>query len=122
MGLLGWGGSAGTAAADRHEAMPGQRERRRTSRRDCLGLKLIARQRRGLGIIHLRNLSEVGACGITDLPVAVGSIIFIELKKAHFYAAHVKWTRNLTVGLELARPLAPNALDQLCARAAKNAS
>jgi len=113
MKLPGWGGSFRIALDDEEQDMPRQRERRRVPRQECVGLKLIARQRRQLGIIHLRNLSSDGACGITDLPVAVDSVIFLELKKSHFFAAHVKWTRNLTVGLELARPLEAPALEKL---------
>lgn len=119
MKLPGWGGFSRSASGQIQQDVPRQRERRRAPRRDCIGLKLIARQRRQLGIIHLRNLSPDGACGITDLPVAVGSLIFLEFRKSHFYAAHVKWTRNLTVGLELARPIQPDAFEKLVAEAAR---
>ncbi len=113
MKLSGWSGFSWTATGESQQDAPQLRERRSAPRSDCAGLKLIARQRRQLGIIHLRNLSPDGACGITDLPVAVGSTLFIELKKSHFYAAHVKWTRNLTIGLELARPMPPATHDKL---------
>jgi hypothetical protein len=107
-----------TATDESQQDAPLRRERRRAPRADCAGLKLIARQRRQLGIIHLRNLSTDGACGITDLPVAVDSIIFLELKKALFYAARVKWTRNFTVGLELARSMPPTTFEELVGRTA----
>ena len=117
MKLPGWGGSARTATSKSEQETSRMRERRRVERRDCVGLKLIARQRRQLGIIHLRNFSPYGACGITDLPVAVDSVVFLELKKSHFYAAHVKWTRNLTVGLELARPIPSETLEKVLSKA-----
>jgi len=118
MKLPGLSGFSWTAPGESPQDAPQLRERRRAPRADCAGLKLVARQRRQLGIIHLRNLSSDGACGITDLPVAVDSIIFLELKKSHFYAAHVKWTRNLTIGLELARSMLPTTLEELVGQAA----
>lgn len=88
-------------------------ERRAESRHNFCGHKLIMRQRRSLGILHLRDMSRMGACGITDMPLAVGSIIFLELKKGHFYAAEVKWTRNLTAGFQLFRPIRAETMTKL---------
>lgn len=88
-------------------------ERRREARDDFFGRKIIIRQRKALGIMHLRNLSSNGACGITDMPVAVGSLVFLELKRPHFYAAEVVWASNLRVGLALAKPLRPEMLERL---------
>jgi hypothetical protein len=86
-------------------------ERRREARRDFLGRKVVVRQRRALGIMHLRDLSRNGACGITDMPLAIGSIVFLELNRPHFHAAEVRWARNLRIGLTLIRPLRPDQLD-----------
>ena len=88
-------------------------ERRREERNDFFGRKIIIRQRKALGIMHLRNLSTSGACGITDMPIAVGSLVFLELKRPHFYAAEVVWASNLRVGLALAKPLKPEMLEKL---------
>jgi len=94
-------------------------ERRAEPRHECRGLKLIFRERRALGIIHLRNLSHWGACGITDLPVAPGSLVFLELKKGHFYGARVKWVHRFAVGMQFARKLKPETLKRLLDRAAE---
>lgn len=110
MGLQNWLRSAQSAES---ETAPRQRERRRTGRTECVGRKMIIRQRRSLGIIHLRNLSRLGACGLTDMPLAINSIVFLELRRKHFFAAYVKWTRNLTVGLELVRPISDVAVDNI---------
>jgi hypothetical protein len=112
MGLSGWLRLDQLAELDEDASGP-RRERRRTGRNECVGRKMIIRQRRSLGIIHLRNLSRLGACGLTDMPLAVDSIVFLELRRKHFFAAYVKWTRNLTVGLELIRPISEEALDKL---------
>jgi len=88
-------------------------DRRREERNDFFGRKIIVRQRKALGIMHLRNLSANGACGITDMPIAVGSLVFLELKRPHFYAAEVVWASNLRVGLALAKPLKPEMLEKL---------
>lgn len=94
------------------------RERRREARNDFCGRKMILRQRKALGILHLRNLSSNGGCGITDMPLEIGSIVFLELRKPHFHAAEVCWTRSLSVGLRFFRPIRPDVLDRL--RAAHN--
>ena len=91
-------------------------ERRKEARCDFLGRKIIIRQRRTLGIMHLRNLSRGGACGITDMPLQVGSLVFIEINRPHFYAAHVVWASSLRIGLALAKPLKPDVLERLHAQ------
>lgn len=88
-------------------------ERRKESRRDFLGRKVILRQYRALGIMHLRNLSQGGICGITDMPLELGSIVFVELNRPHFYAAQVIWATNLRVGLALYKPMKPETLERL---------
>jgi hypothetical protein len=88
-------------------------ERRKENRRDFLGRKVIVRQYRALGIMHLRNVSRGGICGITDMPLAIGSIVFVELNRPHFYAAEVVWATNLRIGLALYKPLKPEMLDRL---------
>ena len=52
-------------------------ERRQEPRGQYLGRKIIIRQRKAIGIMHLRNISSHGACGITDMPLAVGSLVFL---------------------------------------------
>jgi hypothetical protein len=88
-------------------------DRRKEPRRDFLGRKIVIRQRRANGIMHLRNVSRGGLCGITDMPLAIGSLVFLELKRPHFYAAEVVWASNLRIGLALARPLRPEMLERL---------
>lgn len=114
MGLLGWKGLVAPDGGDEAAAAPPRLvERRGEPRHDCTGLKLIVRQRRALGIVHLRNLSHWGACGITDLPVAVGALVFLELKKGHFYGARVRWVHRFTIGVQFARKLRPETLKRL---------
>jgi hypothetical protein len=88
-------------------------ERRREPRRDVVGRKVIVRQRKALGIMHLKNLSTKGGCGLTDMPLAVGSLVFLELRKPHFWAAEVRWARSLSIGLEFFRPVRPEMFEKL---------
>jgi hypothetical protein len=88
-------------------------ERRKEARRDFLGRKIVIRQRKALGIMHLRNLSRGGACGITDMPLEIGSLIFVEIRRPHFQAAEVVWANNLRIGLALVKPLRPELLERL---------
>lgn len=88
-------------------------DRRNEARHDLLGRKVILRQFRSLGIMHLRNLSRGGVCGITDMPLEIGSIVFVEINRPHFYAAEVVWATNLRIGLSLYKPLRPELLERL---------
>jgi hypothetical protein len=88
-------------------------ERRREARRDVSGHKVIVRQRKALGIMHLKNLSSRGGCGFTDMPLAVGSLVFLELRKPHFFAAEVRWARSLSIGLEFFRPVRAEMFEKL---------
>src|SRR3954470_11048008 len=108
--------AAMVAGAD--SAEPARQEERRVEpRHDCCGLKIIIRERRALGILHLRNLSTYGACGLTDMPLPVGSLVFLELKKHRFFGARVKWVKRMTLGLQLCRPMNPEMLEELLKRA-----
>jgi len=88
-------------------------DRRREGRRLTSGHKVILRQRKTLGILHLKNLSSKGGCGLTDMPLAVGSQVFVELRKPHFFAAEVRWARSLTIGLEFFRPIRAEMFEKL---------
>jgi hypothetical protein len=118
MRLLGWTEER-EPAVERDGPIPRADERRSEPREDCKGLKLIIRQRRALGIIHLSNISSWGACGITDMPLAPGSLVFLELRKGHFYGARVKWVHRFTLGLQLARQMRPEMMRRLLSDARK---
>ena len=111
--MTGWASRILGADEGEESSGPGRRERRREARHDFCGHKLIIRERRSLGILHLSNLSTNGACGITDMPLAVGTIVFLELRKSHYYAAEVKWVRRLTIGMQLFRPIRPDTMEAL---------
>src|SRR3954452_10886989 len=99
MGFRAW-----TAAmeSDVDQAEPARHEERRIEpRHDCVGLKIIIREKRSLGILHVRNISTWGLSVITDMPLPVGSLVLLELKDCRFHEAHVKWVERMTVGLQL---------------------
>ena len=90
----------GESASGRGEApaAPGLVERRSEPRHDCRGLKLILRERRTLGIIHLRNLSSWGASGITYMPVPNPDLDFLgnglNLSGSHGSAELLIWSQR----------------------------
>ena len=88
-------------------------ERRREPRREVSGHKVIVRQRKAIGVLHLKNLSSNGGCGITDMPLPVGSLVFLQFRKPHFFAAEVRWTRCLAIGLQFFRPVRPEMIARL---------
>jgi hypothetical protein len=89
---------AGAAAED-------DAERRLDCRHDVAGAALPISDRRVQSVFHLKNMSSRGACGISDIPLPVGAIIFVQLKRRHYHAAEVRWVRNALVGLRFFKPL-----------------
>jgi hypothetical protein len=92
---------------------PDVMERRSEPRYDCSGFKTIIQQKRALGVVHLRDISSWGACGMTDMPVAVGALVFFELRKGHFCGARVKWVNRFTIGVQFIRQLRPETLKRV---------
>lgn len=111
MGLRAWTGSLGTAFEE--GALVDAMERRGEPRYDCAGFKTVIQQKRALSVIHLRDISSWGACGMTDMPVAVGALVFFELRKGHFYGARVKWVNRFTIGVQFVRQLRPEILKRV---------
>lgn len=115
MGLENWTNELLTAIGFAAEGDAKPRDRRREYRHDFGGHKVILRQRKSLGILHLKDISMRGACGLTDMPLAIGSMVFLGVAKPHFRAAEVLWTRRLTVGLQWCRPIKPEQIEKMVA-------
>ena len=113
MKLMDWANDIRSAVGFGPDDDAREVERRGQQRLEISGHKIIVRQRKALGIMHLKNVSGKGGCGITDMPLAVGSLVFVELKKPHYFAAEVRWTRCLTVGLEFFRPVRAEMFERL---------
>ena len=115
---MGFRAMAAAIASNLDRSEPGRTvERRVEPRHNCRGLKIIIRDRRALGILHVGDLSTDGASGITDMPLPEGSLVFLELKKARYFGARVIWVKRLTIGLQLCRPMTQEMLDELVGRA-----
>ena len=113
MKLLDWANDIRSAVGLGPDDASRAVDRRREPRREVSGHKVILRQRKALGIMHLKNLSSKGGCGLTDMPLAVGPLVFLELRKPHFWAAGVRWARSLSIGLEFFRPVRPDMIEKL---------
>ena len=115
MKLMDWANDIRSAVGLGSDKAASDAQHRREERRDVIGRKVILRQRKALGVMHLKNLSSKGGCGLTDMPLAVGTLVFVELRKPHFWAAEVRWVRSLSVGLQFFRPVRPEMLEKLLA-------
>ena len=58
-------------------------------------------------ILRLKDLSCGGAAGLTELPLTVGDIVYVDLDKKLRAAAEVLWVRRLAVGIKFVTPLDP---------------
>jgi len=90
-----------------------ERDRRGEDRLDFTRAKLPISSRRTQATFHLKDMSRQGACGISDMPLAVGAVIFVRLAKGHFQAAEVRWVRNAQVGVRFFRPLPSEMFDRV---------
>jgi hypothetical protein len=90
-----------------------QEEARLSVRHDLSGHRGVIRSRRTMAFIHMKDLSCRGACGLTDLPIAVGAMVFLTLQKGRWHAAEVRWVRNVMVGLRFYRPLDPEMVEKI---------
>ena len=109
-------------AAENSERLPVERreaemvtkeEARLSIRHDFTGHRVVIRRGRALSMLHLKDLSCRGACGLTDMPIAVGAMIFITLRKGRFHAAEVRWVKNVMIGLRFYRTLDPDMVEKL---------
>lgn len=105
---------ASASAADRREIDALSPEEKQLSNLyDMCGYRGVIRSRRTMAFIHLKDLSCFSACGITDLPVAVGAMVFLTLKKGRWHAAEVRWVRNVMIGMRFYRPLDPELVEKV---------
>lgn len=103
---------AGPESPDRGE------DRRREGRHDVRRTILPIRDRRAQSVFHIKDMSCRGASGISDMPLAIGSIIFLQLRKGRYQAAEVRWVRNALTGLRFFKPLDSETLQRLLRRPA----
>jgi hypothetical protein len=107
--LLMWALDAEGGAEERRQ----ERERRRDDRLDFNRAKLPISRRRTQATFQLKDMSRRGACGISDMPLAVGAVIFVRLAKGHYQAAEVRWVNNAQIGVRFFRPLQSEMFDRL---------
>lgn len=107
--LLMWALDDDGQAEDRRD----DGDRRSEGRLDFSRAKLPIRSRRTQSVFHLKDMSRLGACGISDMPLAIGAVIFVRLAKGRYQAAEVRWVRNAQVGLRFFRPIQSAELDRL---------
>ena len=47
------------------------------------------------------------------MPIAVGAMVFITLRKGRFHAAEVRWAKNVMIGLRFSRPRVPDMVEKI---------
>jgi hypothetical protein len=100
-------------AARRESETVTKEDARLSVRHDFCGHRIVIRRGRALSMLHLKDLSCRGACGLTDMPIAVGAMVFLSLRKGRFHAAEVRWVKNVMIGLRFYRPLDPDMVEKL---------
>ena len=123
--LKGWREATGgsTDAVRSLAAVGGDGEDRGSTRFDFAGAEVfIFRPDDQCFRLRLRNVSCTGLSGLTDAPLSVGELVLVQFEETLMPAAHVTWTRNSSVGLEMVNPLPIARMQSLNDRHAAGAS
>jgi hypothetical protein len=64
-------------------------------------------------LLRIKDLSTTGLSGLTDMPVSVGDIVFVQLEDMLIPAAQVVWFRRVVVGFAFVQPLPESRMKRL---------
>lgn len=105
-----WGKSVSDAASDVAAEAADWATRRASERHDVTGR--IVRLKLGSSTyrLHLKDISCSGASGLTDAPVEVGQIVYLNIGKALQGFAEVRWVRRVNIGVAFEKLLDPDAV------------
>ena len=91
--------------APEEEVLQDEAERRDSYRFPMEGHMASVRQGDAKSEMRLKNLSMGGASGLTQLPVAVGEILLVDLPEDMRRRAIVRWVSGTAVGVKFVTPL-----------------
>lgn len=91
--------------ADDDLPVEGHPERRQWPRFPIWNRELVVRSGQSRSVLRLKDISCGGACGITDLALAPGAILFLELPGGRIHAGRVRWVRNTNIGIKFVSAL-----------------
>ena len=91
--------------APEEEVLQDEAERRDSYRFPMEGHMASVRHGDAKSEMRLKNLSMGGASGLTQLPVAVGEILLVDLPEDMRRRAIVRWVSGTAVGVKFVTPL-----------------
>jgi len=89
------------------------RDRRIHERHDFTGRDLRLRLGTFQFRMHLKDLSCSGASGLTDAPLRVGQLVYLEIDRDNHAWGEVRWTRRAWAGLAFEEPIAAELVRKL---------
>ena len=63
--------------------------------------------------LRLKDVSRSGICGLTDAPLLIGDVVFVQFETTLMLAAHVAWFRHALIGLELVEVIPEARMERL---------
>ena len=100
----GDGGSAPAAASMKD---------RRAKRHDLTGAKINLLVDSNLYILHLKDLSALGLCGMTDAPLAPEQTVIAHLAEYQQVPIQIRWIRRTLIGASFFERLSDERMEHL---------
>jgi hypothetical protein len=101
------GGGAGSAPAAT------SMKDRRAKRHDLTGAKINLLVESNLYILHLKDMSALGLCGMTDAPLAPEQTVIAHLAEYEQVPLQIRWIRRTLIGASFFERLSDERMEHL---------
>jgi hypothetical protein len=105
LGLGGGGGAEDPIAASIKD--------RKAKRHDLTGAKIKLLVDSNLYILHLKDLSALGLCGMTDAPLAPEQTVIAHLAEYEQAPLQIRWIRRTLIGASFFERLSDERMERL---------
>jgi hypothetical protein len=108
LGFLGRGDGDAVVAP-----VAGTIQDRKAKRHDMTGAKMNLLVDANLYILHLKDLSALGLCGLTDAPLAPEQTVILYVTPHDTVPLHIRWIRRTLIGASFFERLSDETMQRL---------
>ena len=109
LGFLGRGKSEAASTT----SVGGSIKDRKARRHDLTGAKLSIVIDSNQYVLHVKDLSANGICGLTDAPLAPEQVVVLYLSRTEPVAIQIRWIRRTLIGASFLQNLPEDTLHRL---------
>jgi hypothetical protein len=106
-------GFLGRGAADAAKGAAASLKDRRAKRHDATGAKMNLLVDANLYVLHLKDISALGLCGLTDAPLAPEQNVVVFLTADQPVPLQIRWIRRTLVGASFFERLPDETMQRL---------